>query len=63
MQLEVADAVTTRPEITLSQVEIQQLTGYRRPGKQLQELLRRGFYRAGRSCPTGEVIRNGSGRS
>lgn len=42
--------------VTLSPDEIQQLTGYRQPGKQLQELLRRGFYRARRSGVTGEVI-------
>lgn len=42
--------------VTLSPDEIQQLTGYRQPGKQLQELLRRGFYRARRSRVTGEVI-------
>jgi hypothetical protein len=42
--------------VILSPDELQQLTGYRQPGKQLQELLRRGFYRARRSRVTGEVI-------
>lgn len=37
------------PDIVLSPAELEQLTGYRRPGDQLAELLRLGFARARRS--------------
>lgn len=42
--------------ITLSAEELIALTGYKRPGDQLAELLRQGFLRARRSRVTGEVI-------
>lgn len=42
--------------ITLSHSELASITGYRRPGDQLAELIRRGFSRARRSRCTGEVI-------
>lgn len=42
--------------IVLSAAELVRLTGYRRPGDQLAELLRRGFNRARRSRCTGDVI-------
>lgn len=41
---------------TLEPVELQRLTGYRRPSEQLSELLRQGFYRARRSPVDGAVI-------
>jgi hypothetical protein len=45
-------------EVTLTPAEIESLTGYsaKRPGLQLQELHRLGFYRARRGRVTGEVI-------
>lgn len=36
--------------------EIQRMTGYKRPGDQLSELHRQGFYRARRAKVTGEII-------
>ena len=42
-------------DITLSADELHALTGYVRPGQQLMELLRQGFFRARRSH-RGEVI-------
>jgi hypothetical protein len=42
--------------ITLTTCEVERLTGYRRPGDQLAELQRRGFFRARRSRCTGDVI-------
>lgn len=41
---------------TLSNQEIEQVTGYKRPNDQLPELLRQGFYRARRSPTTGHII-------
>ena len=41
--------------LTLTPAELRELTGYRRPAEQLDELRRRGFYRARRSH-TGSVI-------
>ncbi|KQT10994.1 hypothetical protein [Ramlibacter sp. Leaf400] len=43
-------------EVLLSSAQIEQLTGYKRPGDQLRELKARGFYRARRARVTGEVI-------
>lgn len=45
-------------DVTLTPAEIEQLTGYssKRPGLQLAELHRQGFYRARRGKVTGEVI-------
>lgn len=45
-------------DLTLSPAEIERLTGYssKRPGLQLAELQRLGFYRARRGRATGEVI-------
>lgn len=43
-------------EARLTSVEVQQITGYRQPGKQLAELLAMGFWRARRSRLTGAVI-------
>ena len=42
-------------QIILSPEEIEQLTGYRQPHAQLQELKRQGFYRARRN-PVGAVV-------
>lgn len=42
--------------ITLSEAEIEAITGYVQPASQLAELLRRGFDRARRSSRTGMVI-------
>lgn len=43
--------------VTLSPEEVQAAAGgYKRPGEQLRELHRRGFYRAYRSKVTGEVV-------
>jgi hypothetical protein len=42
--------------ITLSEAEIEAITGYVQPAAQLAELLRRGFDRARRSSRTGMVI-------
>lgn len=43
--------------ITLTREEIEQLAGgYKRPGDQLRELQRLGFFRARRGRVTGEVI-------
>lgn len=42
--------------ITLSEAEIEAITGYVQPASQLAELLRRGFDRARRSPRTGMVI-------
>jgi hypothetical protein len=41
--------------ITLSPAELQSITGYKRPGDQLRELHRQGFYRA-RPGKVGGVI-------
>jgi hypothetical protein len=41
---------------TMSEAEIKQITGYKRPGDQLAELRRQGFHRARRSRTTGHVI-------
>lgn len=38
-----------RPDLLLSDEELQRLTGYKRPGAQLAELHRRGFHRARRN--------------
>lgn len=43
-------------DITLSIDEIKQITSYKRPGDQLVELHRRGFYRARIGKVTGQVI-------
>lgn len=43
-------------DATLSAPEIQKLTGYAQPARQLHELHRQGFYRARRSPTTGVVI-------
>lgn len=43
-------------DLTLSPTEIHQLTGYKRPGDQLAELQRQGFFRARLARVTGEVI-------
>jgi hypothetical protein len=43
-------------DITLSLDEIKQVTNYKRPGDQLVELHRRGFYRARIGKVTGQVI-------
>lgn len=42
--------------VVLTQDEIHSLTGYKRPGDQLRELKRQGFYRARIGRVTGEVI-------
>lgn len=42
--------------ITVTDSELEALTGYKDPGCQLRELLRQGFYRARRSPRTGQVI-------
>lgn len=42
--------------IVLSGPEIEQITGYKRPASQLEELHRQGFYRARRSPTTGNMI-------
>lgn len=42
--------------LTLTPDELHALTGYRRPGDQLSELHRLGFWRARRSPTTGAVI-------
>jgi len=42
--------------ITLSQEEIEELTGYMRPLDQLEDLRQRGFIRAFRCRKTGKVI-------
>jgi hypothetical protein len=44
--------------LTLTPAEIERLTGYsaKRPGLQVKELHRQGFYRARRGSVTGEVI-------
>jgi len=42
--------------ITLTQDELHAITGYKRPGDQMAELLRQGFSRARRSRTTGDVI-------
>lgn len=44
------------PSVTLSAEELRELTGYRAPSKQLQELHRQGFWRARRAPITGRVI-------
>lgn len=41
---------------TLTVDELVAITGYRRPGDQLRELLKLGYYRARRSVVTGAVI-------
>ena len=41
---------------TLSAQEVAQITGYKRPADQLDELHRQGFYRARRSPTTGSII-------
>jgi hypothetical protein len=41
---------------TLSAQEVAQVTGYKRPADQLEELHRQGFYRARRSPTTGAII-------
>lgn len=43
-------------DITLSIAELLQVTGYKRPGDQLAELHRRGFYRARLGKVAGQVI-------
>lgn len=43
-------------DLVLSAEELQQLTGYRVPSKQLTELQRQGFWRARRSRLSGAVI-------
>lgn len=43
-------------DLVLSADELQQLTGYRVPSKQLCELHRQGFWRARRAPITGRVI-------
>lgn len=42
--------------ITLSPDELVALTDYKDPAKQLQELIRQGFYRARRAPRTGKVV-------
>lgn len=42
--------------LTLDADEIERITGYRQPVKQLDELRRQGFYRARRAPTTGAVI-------
>lgn len=42
--------------LVLSRSELHQVTGYKRPGDQLAELRRQGFYRARFSKVLGEVI-------
>lgn len=42
--------------LTLSPVEVADLTGYRQPAAQLAELLRQGYWRARRAPITGRVI-------
>jgi hypothetical protein len=41
---------------TLSELEIERITGYKRAADQLPELHRQGFYRARRSPRTGHII-------
>ena len=41
---------------TRSNAELEQVTGYKRPADQLEELQRQGFYRARRSPTTGHII-------
>lgn len=41
---------------TLTSEEVTQITGYKRPAEQLEELRRQGFYRARRSPTTGAII-------
>ena len=41
---------------TLEPQEVTQITGYKRPADQLDELHRQGFYRARRSPTTGNII-------
>lgn len=43
-------------DTTLSTIEIERITGYKRPADQLAELHRQGFYRARRSPTTGHII-------
>lgn len=45
-------------DLTLSAAELERLTGYsrKRPGLQLKELHRQGYFRARRGPVTGEVI-------
>lgn len=40
----------------LTTIELEQITGYKRPADQLDELRKQGFYRARRSPTSGHVI-------
>lgn len=42
--------------ITMTEVELQAITGFKRPHEQITELHRQGFYRARRSKTTGNII-------
>lgn len=42
--------------ITLSDDEIEAITGYKQPHRQVEELRRQGYHRARRAPVTGEVI-------
>lgn len=42
--------------ITLSDDELESITGYKRPADQLEELRRQGFHRARRSTTTSNII-------
>ena len=44
------------PDPTLSDAELERLTGYKRPADQLRELQDQGFWRARLSKTTGKVI-------
>lgn len=44
------------PGLVLTADELFELTGYKRPGDQVAELLRQGFTRARRSPTTGDAI-------
>ena len=43
-------------DTTLSNIEIEQITGYKRPADQLVELHRQGFFRARRAPVSGHII-------
>lgn len=43
-------------DLTLSPRELVEITGYRRPTEQLEELHAQGFWRARRSPTTGDII-------
>lgn len=50
------DYMAATHDLTLSEAQLREVTGYRQPYKQLAELQRRGFHRARLSKVTGKVI-------